>query len=495
MFQTIASLVPRDPDYPERFRRLDLLRRVRDGTLYDALPHQFHEEKSAAGEYVPLRDRAPSVRYALPRIVVDDSVSMLFGEGRFPAIDCEHQPTREALADLAKELRLAATMAEAAYRGSIGSVAVRLRVLRGRLFLDALDTPLLTPLWKPDAPDELLSVTEAYKVRGDALMDASGYAGLDRAATYWFRRTWDEVAETWFLPQPVIEAQLGEPPTVDPARSVTHALGFVPMVWIRNLPGGDGPDGACTFRAAIETSIEIDYQLSQAGRGLKYSSDPLLVIKEPAAPDGAIVRSAGNALVLDEGGDAKMLEIGGSAAAAVIEYVRTLREYALESVHGNRSSADKLATAQSGRAMELLHLPLINLTDHLRSSYGEYGLLAVARLILRAAERYEITVAAVALPKMDAGQRLSLRWPPWFTPTQRDLVDEAATVSTLLTADVMSRETAVKIVAASHDVGDVPAELARIKADADAADARTAAQAKAAQPVRETVKVPGSVPV
>jgi hypothetical protein len=62
----------------------------------------------------------------------------------------------------------------------------------------------------------------------------------------------------------------------DDDRSMSHRLGFVPMVWIRNLPGGRGVDGACTFRAAIETGIEIDYQLSQAGRGLKYSSDPTL---------------------------------------------------------------------------------------------------------------------------------------------------------------------------------------------------------------------------
>ena len=81
--------------------------------------------------------------------------------------------------------------------------------------------------------------------------------------------------------------------------------------------------GACTFRAAIETQIEIDYQLSQAGRGLKYSSDPTLLIKEPATTDSEIIKGAGNALVVTEKGDAKLLEIGGTASAAVIEYVRT----------------------------------------------------------------------------------------------------------------------------------------------------------------------------
>ena len=79
---------------------------------------------------------------------------------------------------------------------------------------------------------------------------------------------------------PPLARRSERPPEIDEARTVHHGLGFVPLVWVRNLPGpsatGDANDGACTFRAAIETQIEIDYQLSQAGRGLKYSSDPTL---------------------------------------------------------------------------------------------------------------------------------------------------------------------------------------------------------------------------
>ena len=66
-------------------------------------------------------------------------------------------------------------------------------------------------------------------------------------------------SETWYLPWPVGRAATSR--RSDENRTVQHALGFVPMVWVRNLPGGDGTDGACTFRAAIETAIEIDYQL------------------------------------------------------------------------------------------------------------------------------------------------------------------------------------------------------------------------------------------
>jgi len=336
MFETICDTVPADSGMPARVRRLDLLRRVLDGTIYDGLPYQFHEERNGAGEYVPLRMRRPSVRYGLCRIVVEDSVALLFSDAHFPAVECADAELGGILGNVIDESRLNEVMIDAAIRGSVGSVAVLMRVLKGRVFFSVLESLFLTPQWEFAAPDTLSSVTEKYKVSG-ADLAAQGYADVDAGTLYWFQRVWDSGAETWYLPWAVNDP-LGAP-VVDTARSVTHGLGFVPIVWIKNLPGGDGVDGACTFRAAIETNIEIDYQLSQAGRGLKYSSDPTLLIKEPAIGDSEIVKGAGNALVVSEKGDAKLLEIGGTACEAVISYVRTLREFALEAVHGNRANA------------------------------------------------------------------------------------------------------------------------------------------------------------
>jgi hypothetical protein len=465
MFDTICDLIPRDPDYSPRSRMLDILKRVLDGTLYDVLPHQFHEERGAGGEYIPLRNRRPSVRYALSRIVVEDGVALLFSEGHFPVIDCDDPTIRGVFADLVKDTKLNQVMTEAAIRGSVGSVALLMRVMRGRMFFSALETTYLTPGWDPEAPDTLVSVTERYKVTGAQLI-AEGYAIDDAAAEYWFMRRWDAQAETWFLPAPV--GSRGAP-AIDPARTVRHDLGFVPIVWVRNLPGpsatGDANDGACTFRAAIETQIEIDYQLSQAGRGLKYSSDPTLLIKEPATSDTEVVKGAGNALVVSEKGDAKLLEIGGTASAAVLDYVRALREMALESIHGNRASADRLTAAQSGRALELMNQGLIWLADMLRVSYGEGALLSLARMVLRAAQRYRLIVLGSALPPLDPSAHLNLVWPRWVPPTADDRMKDAQTLATLAAARQISRETAVRSIAATYDIEDVPAELARIAAD------------------------------
>ena len=85
MFRTIAATIPVDPDYPPRTRRLDLLMRVLDGRFYDGLRYAFGEEKSGAGEYIPIRERRPAVRYNLSRIVVRDSISLLSREG---VVDC-----------------------------------------------------------------------------------------------------------------------------------------------------------------------------------------------------------------------------------------------------------------------------------------------------------------------------------------------------------------------------------------------------------------------
>lgn len=465
MFDTISSLIPRDTDYPERTRILDILNRVLTGTFYNTLPYPFNEERGANGEYIPLRNRRPSVRYPLCRLVVEDSVSLLFSEGHFPAIDCTNPVVRQVMADLVKETRLNLLMTEAAIRGSIGSIAILMRVLRGRVFFSLIDTLYLTPIWDPDAPDHLISVTERYKVPGRTLA-ANGYAIGDPDLEYWFARSWDADSETWYVPAPTGTSQR---PDIDTDRSVQHGLGFVPIVWIRNLPGpsvtGNASDGASTFRAAIETQIEIDYQLSQAGRGLKYSSDPTLLIKEPAGTDGDIVKGAGNALIVSEKGDARLLEIGGTASAAVIEYVRMLRELGLESVHGNRASPDRLTAAQSGRALELLNQGLLWLADNLRVTYGEGALLSLLQMVIKASRKYSLRIGGLDLGPLDLTFPLSLRWPRWYPPSAEDRQREAQTLSTLSAAGHMSRETAVKTLAPTYDIEDVAGELERIVTD------------------------------
>jgi hypothetical protein len=521
LFRSIVEKLPTDKDLPARVFTVDVNRRVLEGALYEHMKYGFHQEQTDSGEYIPLRDRRPSVRYNLCRLVVDDSVSLLFSEGHFPIPQSDDKAVKDALIALIKDAKLNAVMLEAATQGSVGSVAVQLAIYEQkatqgqpkahRAFYRPHCTEYLTPTFDPFNPDVLIGLREQYKIKG-AAVKAMGFPVIDEdmGVDFWFLRTWDDQAETWFQPFKVSESKdaetAGKPfvPTVDEKRTVTHGLGFVPWVWIRNLPGklrliGNGQaltysdiDGACTFSAAVDTMVEIEYQLSQGGRGLKYSMDPTLVLKEPAMPSvedgtGTIVKSPTNALVVDgQSGDAKLLELGGSAFQVVLEWVRALRELAMESAHGNRAEASKLSTAQSGRAMELMNQSLIWLADKLRVSYGEGALLQLLRMTLAAHAKFPLTVAGNLLPALNTDASLSLNWPKWQAPTTTDLKDQAGTLNTLVEGGLLSKPTAIGQLANDYDIEDVAAEQALILADEAAASARAiaeAAQIKAAQTV------------
>lgn len=457
----LQARMPRDADMPDRSFRLGALEAVLDGRQYDLLPHAFSRERSDAGEYVPLDERRPSVRTGLCRVVVEDSVSLLFSEGHWPLLRANDLRTGAALAGLIRETHLNETMLEAATRGAIGSVAVLFRAVERRPFFQVLPTRFLTPQWSRKDPGKLLSVTERYKVAASEL-PALGYDVDPSSGPMWFQRRWDDNTETWYLPVPVGS---GLPARVDNERSVVHGLGFVPIVWMRNISGGggfdpEGFDGACTFSAAIDTVIEADYLLSQAGRGLKYGSDPTLVLKDPNAalgPMNASVRSGGaaSALTLPPEGDAKLLEINGNAAAAVLAHVQELRAIALEAIHGNRAHGDRLGSSQSGRAIELMCQGLIWLADRLRISYGECGLLSLMRMVCAASGKVRggLMIGGQDYADLDPAG-LSLVWPSWFPASFADKQAQAATVASLVGSGVISRATAFDIIAPLYDLVD-----------------------------------------
>ncbi len=488
MFKTISAKHHRDKDLPGRAHNLTVLKAILDGTFYDVQGFQFHEERSDGGEYIPVADRAPSVRYSLCRMAVEDSVSLLFGDGHFPTAQTDDESTKEGLSALARETHLDLIMTDAAIRGSIGSVAIRMRILKQRVFFDVFDTIYLTPEYDPEAPDVLIGVTERYKVKGSDLAE-QGYAVKDDdlGALHWFMRVWDQESETWYLPQLVTDAAEGKPPKIDNDRTVTHGIGVCPWVWIKNLPCGNDIDGRSTFLSAIDTQIEIEYQLSLGARALKYSASPTLLLKEPSGT-GTVAIAAGDTIVVDKDGDGKWLEIDGGASESVREYVRLMREVALESIHGNRSNADKVSAAQSGRALELLHQPLIWLSDKLRVTYGECGLLPLLKLVIAASQKYPIKVNGKPVA-FKANTDLTLSWPRWFPSTAQDRSQDANTLRTLTQAGLMSEETAVRQIIPVYDIASEQDEFAAIAADQAKADARAQAQmaqVKAVEPVEAT---------
>ena len=473
-----------DLDMPPRAFVLDARSRLLDGTMYDHLEHDFEEDYAGlhGAEYVPTRRRRPSVQHDWCRVAVEDAVALLFSEGRFPTIGANDDTTEDVLADLISETVLNATMVDVATTGAIGTAAVLFRALgdsdRGlRVFFTRLNPAVLTPQWQPNAPDTLASVTERYKVsRADLLRAGYVAAQLGDDPVFWFQRTWTAQAEIWFEPQRLVDWRDGRPLVEDASRSVLHQLGFVPVVWIKNLPGGIEPDGRPTLTpAAISTQIEADYQISQAGRGQRYNGEPTLLVKDDGTMVGHAQRTGGstNALVVGKDGDAKLLEISGAATAAVLDFVKHLRASVLEGMRGNRADANKLSAAQSGRAMELMNQGLIWLADQLRVSYGEGALLALMRMVIAANAGRTLLIGGKTVPagtlKPDG---LTVQWQPWYSPTYADSQIQASTLAILRANALVSQTTAVQQIAGPYGITDIEQEIAAACSTATAADAR-----------------------
>ena len=118
-----------------------------------------------------------------------------------------------------------------------------------------------------------------------------------------------------------------------------------------------------------------------------------------------------------------------------------------------------------GRAMAIAQQGLLWLAGNLRVSYGEGGVLALARLLLRAHARYRLRVGGVELPELDAEAGLGLAWPPWEAAGSEERARDAGTLKTLGEAGLLSRESAVRMVVAEYGLPDAEAELKRIAAE------------------------------
>ncbi len=494
-FADLAKLVARNAPKgtSARYARLDALERLLNGTLYDFLPFSFDQEDEGT-RHILLRERRPSLVYQLARLIVDQTSSLTFGEAHFPSIrSWESEDASDRSGGFEREIEriveacdLESAMMSAIYRGSIGSSAVIVRGIGPKRIphIEVVSGKVARPIFNPKDPTSLGGMVQVYTVSGEVLQ-AEGYEKALADKTYWLRVEFDAKEERRFLP--LTEQEFAEMQSADPddkkaprwklGEAVDHGFGCTPVVWMVNPPAIDRVDGAATFEPIANFCVEIDYSLSQTGRGLRYSADPTLVVSRGdmmslmgGESEGPIVKSVARALELGEGGSAKLLEITGQGLDSAREYVKMLREWALEVVGGMKADAENSRGPQSGRALEVLSQPLIWLVERMRIAYGTRGLLPVLRIILRGIKSGSLVIAGVDAPDPDASMRLV--WPSWWTPRGSDLAQQANALQTFAGGSVknpvalLSRDTVARLAATTVGLDD-PNRAVRELVDSD----------------------------
>ncbi len=446
MFYKISSTIQYPRWETERYKKLDKYDRLLDGTFYDHLAYAFYDElKPGTQDAIPIIERRPSAQFRLPRMVARWTSRKLFAGRHAPRVRHPDTDTSAQIESFLDSMGFWPTMLEAAYYGSVGAVAVTFR-LNPEPSLKVWRAKYCEPTFSDDGG---LTRLRIHYVTSAQALRKMGAEGLESNESYWFIRDYLSDREVTYAPvahrdwNPV-EGFQEEGKSLTEWKTYEHGLGFVPGHWFTNLAGGDAPDGACTWADAIPNSIEIDYTMSQMGRGVRYNAAPQLVIKGQVL-NGDVVRGPMNYIHLEAdkksddgslmGSSASLLEMSGGGMEASLRLIDHLRNMALEQIAASRKDPEKLKGPMSGRAMEFLDEDSDDLVMELRSHYGDLGALPLIAKLIRATDGPETG-------------NLSLHWPRLFQPTPDDL-------ASMIPALVMAAKPLVEPQAAGAD-GVVP---------------------------------------
>jgi hypothetical protein len=433
-----------------RFMKLQVHDAWLDGTFYDKIPTPYSQHTGGNGKDIKMFDRRPAVQHNLPKLMANLSARKLFGGRHAPRLRHQNEKFKLAVQAYIEELHLTSRMLEVVKRGSVGSILVlfQLRKLDGRVqtLIEVTKARNVTP--KFDAFQELTSLRIHYPTGGRSFKD-QGFTTdcegrlLQNNEKYWFVRDLNKNEDCVYhaIPESMWDPVNGDDQRyMKEAVKVANPLGFLPAVWIQNLPGGEHPDGDCTFASALNNFIEYDYMYSQLGNGLFYHASPTLVVKgglvqdtnelddgpqRPVNKDPAYILQ----LPADEkdavggtmsGHDAKLLDTNAQGLTTGIDFCAKLKHASLEQTSMARKDLESISGSMSGKAMELIDQEFLDLIQELRVQYCEYGFLPLLKKLCKAAK---MMGHPLLMDYSDTDiDGLSLQYPAAYTPDPQEFL-------------------------------------------------------------------------
>lgn len=454
-----------------------------------------------AGWVVPHRQRRPSTRYDMAKLIVLRLTSMVFGQDRFPEVRVEGDPDAEDyVRTLATEARLPVRMAEARNMGgATGTACLSFGFRDGKPRVQVHNAKhVLVTEWRDYDERRPAAVLKAYASPRQVW---SAEERRVKTVNYWTVYHWSEQVEVVWRDIP--EAVANQPNwSAWPKRQATiHGYGFCPFYWIQNRPCSEEQDGEGDYEGLEATLDELNRLLSATTKGTIANVDPTLVIKEdPTANTGQVFKGSEHAIFAK--GGAEYLELKGTAVQTAERQLERIRSYILDVAGVIMADPEKLAgAAQSAKALEILYQPMLANCDILREQYGEHGVKRVLLDMLRVARMFEsmppttlpdgtVVQSKVILPprvetagedgeegetiiterKPGASENITLNWRPYFAPTWDDIVKATSGMKNANGGKAtVSQRTSVQAIAPLVGVVDIDAEMARIKEEEEEA--------------------------
>lgn len=439
--------------------KLDALDAYYESRQYDHL--YDWEESSKRGQYVPTRKRKPRLQFNFAKALSDRITAKLIGKNVFPQFQVEDDPmTEDFIQAVVRASKLSHRLLDPIRRMCVtGSVLVRFYVEGGALKVTHYPSKYCYPGFFPHGELSFCKIQYVYEDVDD--LDERG-----KPRQKWYRLDLGPMQDTLY-DNPEYK------PNVEPQFTVVeaneHGLGFVQAEWFRTTVQNHSPDGDSVIEDILGFIDELNYSLSQSSQAVSYNQDPILAIKNMDEDEmDQLIRTSSKAWNLGREGEAQFLESTLKGVQTAMDFRDKVRLSVQDIARIVLLDPEKMVGhAQSAKAMEVLHGPLIELINELRPVVEEKLVtlvqkMAVTVLVLaRQGAFIPLRIPEGFVPK---SLNITLSWPPIFPLTMQDLQQKVSVVSSATGANLLSRETGTKWLAKDFGVEDVDEEIRRISA-------------------------------
>jgi hypothetical protein len=419
------------------------------------------DDALACKEFVPVRKRKPRLKVAFAKTLSQRVVARFLGSDTFPLFNIQDNPDDEAfLKAVIKASGLKTKILEPVRRSlNTGSSFVRFYLIDGAIKLEWFHSKYCYPQWNPNGSLESVKIQYVYEDFEDK--DSTG-----KPKQKWWRMDLTAVSEIKYDNPEYVAGE--KEPEFQVVSQVDHNLGFVQGEWLRTCEVQDSPDGYGIVSDITDFIDEINYSLSQSSQAVGYNQDPNVWFRGMTEDEmGSLIRSASKSWNLGREGEAGSLETNLTGVERAVELRDKIRLNIQDISRIVLLDPDKIiGSAQSGKAMEILHGPLKDLVDELKPVYEEYlkSLVLKMAFAIYAANSQGIDVP-FEIPEgytPKALAELELEWRPLFQQTMEDLQKKVQVASAATTALIISRETATRWLAKDFNIENVEEELHKI---------------------------------
>jgi len=447
----------------KQFRKpeLDALDAYYEGRQYAGMP-LWMDAVSSDGSYIPIRSRQPMLQLNFAKILTSRIASKLVGRRNFPELTIEDDPeTSELISLVIKQAQLKSLLMEPVRRMlNSGSVLVRFSIIGSSYKVEHFLSKWCFPEF--DETGNLSFVRIQYVFEDENDKDPSTRLPKKK----WFKMELSQNTDILY-DNPEFKSEEGEP-VFQVVNSVAHNLGFVQAEWMRTSKLPNTVDGPSLIADILGFIDELNYNFSQSSQAVSYNQDPQLTFKNMDEDEmQQLIRSSVKGWNLGKDGDASFLESEMSGVQVADEFRDKVRLSVQDIARVTLLDPEKIVgSAQSGKAMEVLHGPMVELIEELQPVMERSIISLVLKMTLTTMLLAKRGVSPINIPPNFVPKSLNLSaiWPDIFPRTMQDLQQKVQVASTVSSANLISRETLTKWLAKEFGVENIEEEVAKVNA-------------------------------